>query len=234
MQKRMLVLLFIIGSLNVYAMEKESSSFLSPLRLFLPKRFVSNSIHLSTMQKLQTDRDKFEEWLLKIKWFGAYPNWTAMGPGEHIYDKPVKFLKYCYMPDSYEGACAFHIDYLYNLSLRSTHKLARARFNQAKKARKNGYSALGAAILARGVSGEYKRNFIYWLLQYGFTLTDKDRGLLKLALYQAASPEVLSLLHDTQQGNFAALPLDIRRCVVYNIVHLLKGKEWVSLLIYNC
>lgn len=237
MQKRELLLLFLLSPLFACAMEKESSRFLSPLRSFLPKRFTSSTVSVSPMQKLQADKDAFEKWLWCTGWFSGGINRTPMQGGlpastYYIYDKPVKFLKYCYMQYLHEGVPRVsHLHELYVLSVHGRHEIVRTLLDKCKKAHKNSYSALGAAILARGVSMNYKRNFIYQLLQYGFTLTEKDRGLVKVLLYQAIPAEVLSLLHDNQESNFSVLPLDIRRCIVYYIAHLLKGKEWVSLLL---
>lgn len=235
MQKRILLLL-LLNSFVLCAMEKESSRFFSPLCSFLPKRFTHSSVSLSPMQKLQADKDAFEKWLWRTDWFSGGSRTTMTGglpySSYYIHLKPVKFLKYCYMQHLHEGAPrACNIHDLYTFSVQGRHEIGRKLLSNCKKARKNGCSALGAAILARNVSAEYKRNFIYSLLQYGFTLTDKDRGLLKLVLYQAVPVEVTSLLHDMQQGDFAVLPQDVRRSIVYHIACLLKGKEWISLLL---
>ena len=56
-------------------------------------------------------------------------------------------------------------------------------------ARINGYSALGAAMLAKDVSIDDKRDFIQQLLNYGFELTKKDSAILKLEFCDGLSAD---------------------------------------------
>jgi len=59
------------------------------------------------------------------------------------------------------------------------------RLDFHKEAQIDGYSAIGAAILAPEVSIESKRNFIAQLLNLGFKLTIKDRMLAEFVVYDS-------------------------------------------------
>ncbi|HJZ23111.1 MAG TPA: hypothetical protein VJ201_01525 [Candidatus Babeliales bacterium] len=56
-------------------------------------------------------------------------------------------------------------------------------FDASQHARINGYSVLGAAIIARDVPIDAKRDLIQRLMRKGFALTEKDKILVELELY---------------------------------------------------
>lgn len=227
MQKRILLMLFVLYSHTTCAMENEASKALVAVRSLLPKLLKKSSNPLSPMQKMQADKNKFEDWLWRSSgWLSRYSmdTYNELPVCSYdIYCKPVRFLKYCSM------------QYLHNAE---TNMLSWVGWNcfvsladRCRQARKKGYSALGAAILAKGMSDKYKRNFIYRLLQYGFTATEKDKTLARLVIYEAISAKLLFLLHASPDGDFLVLPQDVRRYIAYYSIRLLEGKELYSLLL---
>ncbi len=162
-----------------------------------------------------------------------------------IKNTPVCFLHYCfayYRIYRVEDRCMELSDLDQDASL----------LNACKEARIDGYSALGAAImfksslLSNGVwyvlltemdaSIEDKFNLTQDLPQKGFTLTEKDKTLLALELYDSIPAEheqmMVVLLQDQQKGNLAMLSHDVRRYIVEYAVRLYKEKAWFSFLCY--
>lgn len=230
MQKRMSLLLFILlsllSSLSVYAMEEEEHSCcrLSSLRSYLPAWFTKKQVScsvLSPMQKLQEDKSKFEARLHIVKC-----SFAELLPRSIENENPNEFFRYCYHQN-------LHNEFEFGTA--DVEDLRGSWFEACKKAQINGYSAVGAAIIAKDVFVEYKRSFIQKLMNKGFQLTEEDRKLVVFELYDAIPAEqkkfMISLLQDHKEGNLALLPYDVRKYIVDYIVHLYRDKEWLYSLL---
>ena len=112
-----------------------------------------------------------------------------------ITDDPTIFLHYCYSQQYHKDSAIDFVELTISIDL----------LNKCQHARIDGYSALGAAIVAREVSVESKRNFIRQLMDFGFKLTQKDKVLAELMVYDSISAnhkkKMILLLCDDQEDN---------------------------------
>jgi hypothetical protein len=142
---------------------------------------------------------------------------------DKITASPVKFLKYCYNQRVHKQ-CKKAID---------IDSLNGPLLDTCKAVQINGYSALGAAIIA-DVSLVARQEFIKRLLKKGFTLTEKDKKLSLLKFHseicEGDRKAMIMLLQDHKKGNFALLPHDVRKYIVNYMVHLYKEKYSCYLL----
>jgi len=250
MQKCIALLLFILNPFVACAMENDSSSFFASWYSYLPEWLTSSSVSLSPMQQVQVDKNEFEE-LLYVS-TGSYQlliyrcsELQRLSLNSLINDNPVEFLLYCYNQ-------AMHGNLVSNFAI-----IDDSLLNTCKKVRLNGYSALGAAIIATHgyvrqdkydtaedgsiVLNEYfikvKPYFIQALMQDGFTLTEKDRTLVALELYDAIPAEhkqtMILLLNDKQESYFSVLPHDVRRLIVSAMVRSFKKEHWLCVLLQS-
>lgn len=247
--KQCLALLFLILSASTACtMENNSSSSFdswslylsSALRSYIP---VIREMSLSPMQKIQADKDEFEAQLQVNKLSMGYmvPLTTGLFNVAQIDINPVEFLKYCYNQNLHERF-PFAVDVNY---------MDASLLEKCKKTEIDGYSALGAAIIAKDafvtlnkcILAPMKPIFILKLMNRCFTLTEKDKILVTLELYNAISAKekekMMLLLHDSQDGHFSVFPHEVRRVIVSDMVRLLdikrllqeSGKEWLNLLL---
>ena len=97
-------------------------------------------------------------------------------------------------------------------------------FNSYKEAQIDGYSAIGAAIIAPDVSTESKRDFIKQLIDLGFKLTPKDKMLAELELYNAIpaekKAEIVAFLSRKD------MPYDVTKKIVSCMLDLYRKDYW--------
>lgn len=238
----MLLLLFLLCPFAAHAMENDSSSFFDSwhsyleyaLRSYMP---VLSQVSLSPMQEVRESKNKFEEQLaldtqeIGITMIGsdvvvsryAIKIEDGLFHADKIDANPMMFLRYCYNQRVHkECKNAINIDSL-NGPLLDTCKAVQI----------NGYSALGAAIIA-DVSLEARQKFMERLLQKGFMLTEKDKKLSLLKFHneirEGDRKAMIMLLQDNQKGDFAPLPHDVRKYIVNYMVHVYKEEYSCYLL----
>ena len=227
-----LVLLLAMSSSPLCAMEKRINS----LEAFFSRVyscFVSQES--LDMQLIRKDKDNFEQKLLMppiarkkypdqvpIAWpyFPASKNseqWyfeLLLSPFlEKISNDPIMFLHYCYYQKH-------HLDR--ELDLLEFVVFSTDLLNKCLHMCIDGYSALGAAIIAQDVADVSKRDFIQQLIDFDFKFTQKDKVLAELVLYDSISEDhkktMILLLCNHQMGDFSVLPYDVKISVIYWIL----------------
>lgn len=249
MQKRMLLLLLMMSSFDVYTMEREASSsffplclawptmqpvegsnegsgYFLPFCLYIPTWSKDNLVSLSPMQRIQKDKENFEE---RVRWnYDIFLDMMLVLQGwysDEVFDsKPTEFLRYCYNLHNYSYPDGF-------VSLVNLEK-NNSLHDKCKQARIDGYSALGAAMIAESVmykDESVKHIFISKLKQMGFEFTQKDKELLALEIYnnilakQKQSAILLMQLYKKTEGNFCVLPKDLMIFIVaYMVVFVIS------------
>lgn len=130
---------------------------------------------------------------------------------------PLVFLQYCYGQKYHTDKREKHL----SLLVTSVDLL-----NRCKEARIDGYSALGAAIIAKSVRLKDRCTFVRRLMQYGFEMTEEDRVLSALELYDAISTEhkekMVLFLCDHKESGLSMLPHDIMKHIVHCAVQVFK------------
>ncbi|HJZ23113.1 MAG TPA: hypothetical protein VJ201_01535, partial [Candidatus Babeliales bacterium] len=131
---------------------------------------------------------------------------------------PGLFLDYCYYLKHFKKTQEINIGQLISCP---------DLLDACQKIRKgDGYSALGAVIIAPDVCIEDKRDFIRQLMMHGFELTQKDKALAALELYDEIPAEqkatMVCLLCVYKEGNLSILPYDIVQYVIQYIISLHK------------
>lgn len=224
----MLVLLLIISSSRVCAMEKYTGSFESFLSLICSRVASQES---SVIKVAREDKDNFEHKLLmppiaRKKYPDQVPiAWTYFpanrdieywyfdlllgGFYQSITDDPAMFLYYCYYQKHHKDSSMNFVELTVSTDL----------LNQCKQAIIDGYSALGAAIIAKDIVDASKRDFIQQLIDFDFTFTQKDKVLAELMLYDSISAKhkktMILLLCNDQTSNFSVLPYDVKKSLIY-------------------
>lgn len=240
MQKRMLLSLFLFLNPFVvcameedypnsffslsYTLEDNVSSLFNVLRSYLPVWLVANQVPLSPMQEIQISKNKFEEELVPDESFTV----TTFSNGHAIHFSPHGFFKDCYWLQLIED----DLDDTYIESFKGS------LLDMYKKTQIDGYSALGAVIISKKGSLLHRQELIERLLNKGFTLTEKDKTLAPLALYnqiQDLYTEAMILLlqdhlHDHQKDSLAVLPHEVIRLIVGYMVYLHKAENLCYLL----
>lgn len=233
MQRRLLLLLFFVSSFGVHAMEYEYQSSFMALQPFPPTCFGNVKV-LTPFQEAQESKNKFEAQLqLKWSWDGMLQVTKGSFTLPKVKSNPIEFLKYCYHQKRH------YVDKTFPVGLSNLDQDV-SLLNTCKNTCIDGYSALGAAILAEDtlvilnkntMETQYKPYFIFKLLQKGFRFTEKDKILVALHLHDVISAEqkqmMISLLCEPQEGNLALLPHDVRKYIVNYIVHLHKKSDWL-------
>jgi len=213
-KKYIVSLLLVMGS-SIHAMESYSfSRFFSSLYSYLSSGGMNQvSREPEFIHNLRISRNKFEE---QLKVFTLRS--TIDDLFNSINANPVLFLEHCYHQRFWWN----------NLIVRSWFDLS--LINRCKIAQIDGYSALGAACIARDIPIGHKRDFIRPLMEHGFELTEKDKALAVIELYDAIPAEqkkkMIFLLFMLGQGNFAILPYDVGKYIVYCIVYPFKEEVW--------
>jgi hypothetical protein len=113
------------------------------------------------------------------------------------------------------------------------------QLTQCQNASINGYSALGAAMLAPDISFEKRRVFIRELIKYGFKSTLRDMQLAELILYDEIMKEergiglkskklkikFIHLLHSDSSAPWRVLPKELRKLIAQYMIQVLKKEE---------
>lgn len=221
MQK--IILSLLVMSSFSHAMEKYlSGKVFSFFNSFICSNQVSSDQVVNEselIQSLRANKNKFEEQLQLEKWTTEYMD-TPHGLflPDKIAENPVLFLKFCYFQE-------LQVTGYINISIRDFDN-SNSLSDKCRAARIDGYSALGAAMLAKEVQDACKGAFILDLKDRGYTLTEKDKELLVLELYDVIPvrcKKIMILLLCDQQTN-DELPHDIRNYIVQYIMDSLKKR----------
>lgn len=233
MQKYSLIAFFVLSPFIACAMESDSSSFFSSWNI---SSWSGSNKVLTPLQEVQKSKSEFEaqlqlEWSFKT----MLPRTNRLFSPSSIKSNPVEFLKFCYHQKLYEelmGVCIDLSDLNQDISL----------LNACKEARIDGYSALGAAIIAEPAfsfmdnTTEIKPAFVLSLVEIGFEFTEKDKTLMALTLYKSIPKKqqktMIFLLqnHRDEEGYFS-MPLDVRKYIVQYIMRLFKTEVWLCSLL---
>ncbi len=209
MHKCRALLLFLASSWSAFAMEDNSANV---LRSLLPTWFSRShtSKEAKPIRGLRKSKNKFEKQLQTNKVPTKYmlPMTDVLCLIDVIDKHPIEFLKYCYHRNMHTYIC-MRIEQLDESA---------SLFNNYKDIYIDGYSALGAAIIA-DIDIEPKRDFIKRLMKHGFELTIKDKAVATLELYDAIISKqkevMVCLLSTVGPGNFLMLPRDIRKNIMW-------------------
>ncbi len=218
--KKFIVSLLFLMSPSMHAMESYSSSgFFSSFHSYLSSWAMNQAPNEPEfIQKLRISKNQFEVQLRVFRLRSTLDDWTMKDLANSIDINPVLFLEHCY-----------HQRFFWHNFI-TWSDLDVSLINKCKKARIDGYSALGAACIARDIPISHKRDFIRPLIEHGFELTEKDKALAVIELYDAIPAEqkkkIIFLLFTVCQGNFAILPYDIGKEIVYCIVYPFKEEVW--------
>lgn len=214
-------------SSSTHTMENYSfSKFCSFVCSFVFNNQVSSDhvvIESGVIKELRIRKNKFEEQLQLEKWTTEYMD-TPHGLflPDKIAENPVLFLKFCYFQE-------LQLTGYINISIRQFDEPS--LLQKCRDARIDGYSALGAAMLAKEVQDPCKGGFIFDLKDRGYTLTEKDKELLVLELYDripVQHKKIMILLLCNQQTS-DELPHDIRNYIVHYMIDALK-KDYPSVM----
>jgi hypothetical protein len=108
---------------------------------------------------------------------------------------------------------------------------APALFNKCLNARLDGYSALGAAMLAPDMPLYVRYNFAQQLINLDFIPTPKDREIAELILYDEIKKnkrasefkkKLIHLLHPDSPAHWHILPYEIRQLIAWYLVEVIK------------
>ena len=217
MKKYIILSLFAVSSAFIYAMENNSFAF--SIVSYLPSFsgwFSFNQIqHESTLiTELRKSKNEFE---MKLE------TWPRKDFGDFFHS----IFGYSYFPTTTlwlvtNHTCLERIDTAPGYVLK-----------QYQSERKNGYSALGAIMIAKysyydksDISLTEKCYFVQELTIRGFKLTPKDRELAKLVLYDHIinnKKTVLHLLYPDFKANWSILPKEIKIQIAQIMVQLFKN-----------
>lgn len=140
---------------------------------------------------------------------------THIHPSPKLRRTRQGFLQYCY----YQKFNKYSHDLISQL-LHSVLTL----LNGYKETQINGFSAIGAAILAPDITIKTKRDFIQLLLNFGFKPTKKDIMLAELQLYDAIpaekKAEIVAFL------NRKDMPSEVTKQIVSCMVDLYRKDYW--------
>lgn len=215
----------------MFAMEKYTGSFESFLALICSRVATQES---SIIKVAREDKDNFEHALLMppiarkkypdqvpIAWIYLpasrdieywYFDLLLGGFYVSVTDDPTMFLYYCYYQKHHKDSGMDLLELTISTDL----------LNTCKHADIDGYSALGAAIIAQGIDNASKRDFIQQLIDFDFVFTQKDKVLAELMLYDSISAEhkktMIFLLCNHETDNLSILPYDVRKSVIYLIL----------------
>ena len=178
---------------------KYCSSTLAIAYSSLPSWLTGQIKHSQQIQDLQKNKEDFES-QLTVSYFTAaylsddefkqYLRVMCQTPPHDLNAKTIDL----YLNSVTEMSLNMFLIYCYNHAYdtndrreENMQQLAsdKSLVNEFKNAQIDGYSAIGAAILAPDESIKSKRNFIEQLIHLGFKLTQKDKMLAGLPLYDA-------------------------------------------------
>jgi len=140
----------------------------------------------------------------------------------HAKDTPEYFLKYCY----YQQDHLFNASNIQALKGKNNEQL----LEQYKETTIHGFSALGAAALARSLSNYNQKSLITALLKLGFIPTDEDKTIIQVKFnntlatkHKAIAPFLLCTTH-TQKNIFTTLPHEIKKIIMKNVIDIEKNQ----------
>ena len=213
------------------------SSALTSAYSYIPSWFGQSPKESEHIQALRKDKNDFEQELKTIKggmlssdsdrlpalFPATWPDRVMCDDKQCFYlpspimKSSIKFLQYCYYQK-------FHMD----KSKENMQDLASANFKDLldayKEAQIDGYSAIGAAIIAPDVSIESKRNFIEQLIDLGFKPTKKDKMLAELQLYDAISAEKKAEI--VAFFSRKDMPYDVTKKIINCMLDLYRKDYW--------
>lgn len=220
MKKGIILSLLIVSPVFVHAMDSESS-FLS----FFSSWLSSNQppIESKLITDLRKSKNDFGNQLIDkhIKDQLQHEMTIQTFSIRSIDTNPAQFLQYCY-----------YLKFSKNILNINLEDLTIPLLEKCHTVRRDGYSALGAAIISENTSIEEKRNFIETLtVYYAFKPTLKDIALEALHLYDNIATEhkkiFLHLLHPHFKINWSVLPHEIRLQIADYLVKLFKKDFWL-------
>ena len=221
MKKQITLSLLILSTTFAHAMEKESSF----LNFF--SWFSSTSNQEPNESKLITGLRKnindFENQLKLTKWEETQKTYiiqVTFQPFAYIKTDPIIFIEYCYYQK-------FHETEMVDFNAICTDTSLLKKYQEVKI---DGYSALGAAMLAKEKSIKEKRKFIEKLIRYGFKPTQKDMGIVELTLHDNITEHKKTFLHLLQaqpEVNWSVLPQEIRKNIAHYMIELFKKEFWL-------
>ncbi len=193
------------------------------------------------ISNIRTNKNNLENQLLNNEWEQeevTYLSALYLSGSFWINDidtAPIKFFQACYYQK-------FHQIHIFNMLI---HKLDTCAplLKKCQNVQIDGYSALGAAMLAEDISDDAKRNFIQELINLDFKPTPKDIGLAELVLYDeipAKQKEKIVfllcslqqsvqngiVLIDNQKDNSSQLLPEIRTRIAQYMIQLFKKEFW--------
>jgi hypothetical protein len=141
-----------------------------------------------------------------------------------------RFLQYCYYQKFHKTEPNMNLEDL---------KKDLTLLNKCQNVDIDGYSALGAAMLAKDVSSQDKRVFIKELIDYQFKLTPKDAQLAEFIFYAEIMKEEQStelkakklktkfihLLHPESSAYWHIFPNEVRKLIARFMIQVLKQEE---------
>jgi hypothetical protein len=228
MKKQILVPLLILNSVFAYAME-DKSSFLNyfSLNLLIPTWFSSHQIPDESqiykdsilISGYRTGKDNFEN-QLRDKEVESILEADGIMTTEpvNIFNIHRQFLLYCYY-------FKFHKDKV-NVQLLGSDTIRLCRGAQL-----DGYSGLGAVMLARDMSLHARYNCVQQLINLDFCPTPKDREIAELILYDEImknkqesqfKKKLIHLLHPDSPAYWRELPQEIRKLIAQYLVEVIK------------
>jgi hypothetical protein len=206
---------------------EEEGSFSSWLGLsnYIPTWFVA---YTTPLQGVKNCKAEFEK-QLQLGWSlqDVMPITLGSFSKGAIRNNHIEFLRYCYNLKLHNDPIGFELSDLdKDVSL----------LVECKEAQINGYSALGAAIIAKDIltmvnkciQVPVKSRFILDLVKRGFVLTGKDRELLALELYTnipGEQKQKMTLLLQDNNGYFSVFPHDVRKLLMHYMICLFKEEE---------
>jgi hypothetical protein len=208
MNKHILLSLLITSPVFVHAMDNETSC----ANLILKYSKVKKSYDFCFENQLKVDR------YIECSGLGLSRFFSRIS----MHQDPVRFLQYCYYKK-------IHKDNNNELDIKRLRMLNKPIPLQAfQNARIDGYSALGAAMIAKDISYDEKRDFIQVLINYDFKPTQKDIELAKLILYDEITKQSKPMLHILySQANWSVLPKEVRKTIIQNMIQLFKNELWL-------
>lgn len=150
--------------------------------------------------------------------------------------KPKRFLRYCYYQQYHNAEDEDEFEQLVSQGQNCVEQLNRypSLLAQCQKARIEGCSALGAALLAKNITYSKRCAFMQKLMHAGFEFTEKDQLFLALYLYDKIPTHekkvmMLVLQDNEQMGHLSVLPYDVRKYIVQCMVCACKAKLLIFL-----
>jgi len=141
---------------------------------------------------------------------------------------PIKFLQYCYCQKLQRHFIPQYKNIFIHLRCIGASACVLNKYHNAQI---DGYSALGASMIAQETSIEERHCFNQELINYGFKPTLKDIKLAKLILYDEIlankKETIVLLLCDHQEDNLSQLLPEIRKQITQYMIQLFKNEFWL-------